>query len=169
MTHSLRRFVLTAHITASVGWLGAVVVFLALTVAGLTSQDAQMVRVVYLAAQPITRFVIVPFALAALVTGFIQSLATPWGLFRHYWVLFKLLLSTFAAVVLLLYTQTVNYFAEIANNTDTLHPSGLISYLLHSGAALLVLLATTALSVYKPRGMTPWSAKKAEPQGLDKA
>ena len=49
MTPRLRKFALTAHVTCSVGWLGAVAGFLALAVAGLTSQDAQMVRAAYLA------------------------------------------------------------------------------------------------------------------------
>src|SRR3981081_2425986 len=47
------------------------------------------------------RFVIVPLAFASLLSGLIQSLGTPWGLFRHYWVLVKLLLTTFATIVLL--------------------------------------------------------------------
>ena len=34
----LRKFALTAHVVSSVGWLGAVVVFLALSVVGLTSR-----------------------------------------------------------------------------------------------------------------------------------
>jgi hypothetical protein len=49
MRPRLRKFALTAHVTSSVGWLGAVAGFLALAVAGLTSQDAQMVRAAYLA------------------------------------------------------------------------------------------------------------------------
>ena len=48
MTASLRKFALTAHVTCSVGWLGAVAGFLALAVTGLTSPDAQMVRAAYL-------------------------------------------------------------------------------------------------------------------------
>jgi hypothetical protein len=44
MATRLRKFALTAHVAFSVGWLGAVASFLALAVAGLTSQDAQMVR-----------------------------------------------------------------------------------------------------------------------------
>src|SRR3546814_9466946 len=44
MTPRLRKFVLAAHVTSSVGSLGAVAVFLALAFAGLTSQDAQLVR-----------------------------------------------------------------------------------------------------------------------------
>ncbi len=39
MTSRLRKFSLTTHIVSSVGWLGAVVVFLGLSIAGMTSQD----------------------------------------------------------------------------------------------------------------------------------
>jgi ABC-type nickel/cobalt efflux system permease component RcnA len=82
----LRKLVLTAHITFSVGWLGAVAVFLALAIAGLTSRDPQMVRAAYSAMELTARFVIVPLAIASLFSGLIQSLGTPWGLFRHYWM-----------------------------------------------------------------------------------
>jgi hypothetical protein len=40
MTPRLRKFALTAHVTSSVGWLGAVAAFLALAVAGLTGQNS---------------------------------------------------------------------------------------------------------------------------------
>jgi hypothetical protein len=101
MTPGLRKLVLTLHITFSIGWIGAVAGFLALAITGVTSQDAQMVRAAYPAMKLIARFVIVPLAFASLLSGLIQSLGTPWGLFRHYWVLGKLLLTTFATIVLL--------------------------------------------------------------------
>lgn len=84
MKPRLRKFVLTAHITFAVGWLGAVATFLALAIAGLTSQDAQTVRAAYLTMELIARFVIVPLSFAPLLTGPVLSLGTPWGLFRHY-------------------------------------------------------------------------------------
>lgn len=160
MTPGLRKFALTAHVATSVGWLGAVAGFLALTVVGLSSRDVQMVRAVYLTAEPVTWFAIVPLALASLATGLVQSLGTPWGLFRHYWVVFKLLLTVLATIVLMQYTQTVSYFAGVAAVPDRADLSGLRSYLLHSGGALLVLLVTTALSVYKPRGLTRYGQRK---------
>jgi hypothetical protein len=49
LTPGLRKFALTAHVVSSVGWLGAVVAFLALAVVGLASEDAELVRAVYLA------------------------------------------------------------------------------------------------------------------------
>ena len=69
MTPRIRKFALTAHVTSSVGWLGAVAGFLALAVAGLTSQDAQMVRAAYLAMELTGWFVIVPLSLASPLTG----------------------------------------------------------------------------------------------------
>ncbi len=47
MSPVIRKFALTAHITASVGWLGAALGFLAHAIVGLISQDGQLVRAAY--------------------------------------------------------------------------------------------------------------------------
>src|SRR5258708_24210019 len=117
MTPNLRKFALTAHVTSSVGLLGCIAAFLALAVAGLISQEAQIVRAAYLAMDLIARFVIVPLAFASLLTGLIQSLGTAWGLFRHYWVLVKLLLTAFATSVLLSKMALISYVSRVAAAT----------------------------------------------------
>jgi len=43
-----RKLTITAHVSFSVGWLGAVAAFLVLSIAGLTSHDAEVVRGAYL-------------------------------------------------------------------------------------------------------------------------
>jgi hypothetical protein len=168
LTPRLRKFALTAHVASSVGWLGAVVAFMALAVAGLRSQDAQLVRASYLVMELTGWFVLVPFSLASLLSGLVMSLATPWGLFRHYWVLFKLLINLLATIVLLLYMQTLGYLAGVAATTalssDELSGLRNPSPLLHAGAALLLLLVATTLSVYKPRGVTPYGWRKQQEQ-----
>jgi hypothetical protein len=156
-----RKFALTAHVTCSVGWLGAVVAFLALAVVAVTTDEAPVVRAVYLTAEPITWFVIVPFALASLLTGLIQSLGSTWGLFQHYWVVFKLVLNVLATVVLLMYTRTVSYLADLAAQPSTdLAELRSPTFALHSGGAVLLLLTATVLAVYKPRGMTQYGRRK---------
>jgi hypothetical protein len=160
MTPSLRKLILTAHVTSSVGWLGAVVAYLVLVVAALTNRDAQTVRAAYLAMELAGWFAIVPLALTSLLTGLVQSLGTTWGLFQHYWVLFKLLLTLFATIVLLLHMPAVSFLAGVALETDGATPSGLWGELIHAGGGLLVLLVTTTLSVYKPRGLTPYGRRK---------
>ena len=64
ITSGLRKFALTTHVTSSVGWLGAVGAFLALAIAGVGSEDAQIVRAAYLAMHLTTWFVIVPLCLS---------------------------------------------------------------------------------------------------------
>ncbi len=163
MTPGVRKLALTAHVTCSVGWLGAVAGSLALAVAGLTSQDAQTVRAVYLTMELTGWYVLIPFSLASLLTGLVQSLGTVWGLFRHYWVLTKLLMNVFATLVLLLYMQTLGYLADVAAETavsSDLRGLRDPSPVLHAAAALLLLLVATALAVYKPRGMTRYGRRK---------
>lgn len=165
MAPRLRKFALTAHITVSVGWIGAMIAYLALAVVTMTSNEEQMVRSAYLAMKPITWFTLVPLSLASLVTGIVISLSTHWGLFRHYWVLAKLLLTVLATLVLLSYTKTVNYLTDVAADSSTdigrLQGGG---GLLHPVIGLLVLLVIVILSVYKPKGMTRygWRKKRAE-------
>jgi hypothetical protein len=164
MTPRLRKFTLTAHISASVGWLGSVVAFLALAVAGLTSQDAQIVRAAYLTMELLGWYALVPLAVASLLTGLAQSLGTTWGLFRHYWVLFKLMINVFATLVLLMYTQTLDHLARVASSSGDLGEVRSSSPLLHAGAALVLLLVATTLAVFKPRGMTPYGQRKQREQ-----
>ena len=163
MTPRLRKFALTAHVTSSVGLLGAVAGFLALAVAGLTRQDGQMVRAAYLAMELTAWFVIVPLSFASLLTGLVQSLGTTWGLLRHYWVVVKLLVTVLAIAVMLLQTGSISYMAGVAAET-TLSSGDLrgpgTSLVLHSGLGLLVLLVPMTLSIYKPRGRTRYGWRK---------
>jgi hypothetical protein len=167
MPPRLRKFALTAHVAFSVGWLGAVGVFLALAAAGLVSRDRELVRAVYPTMDWGAWFVLVPLSVASLLTGLLMSLGTTWGLFRHYWVVFKLLINVFATIVLLMYTQTLGALAEKAAATapgTDLGPLRNPSPLLHAAAALLLLLVATTLAVYKPRGLTPYGRRRLHRQ-----
>ena len=117
MTPRFNKFALTAHITFSVGWVGAVVAYLALAIAGLTVYDTPMVRAAYLSMELIGWFVIIPFSIAALLTGLVQSLGTQWGLFRYHWILVKFLLATAATIVLLGHMQAVSRMSGVAAET----------------------------------------------------
>jgi uncharacterized membrane protein len=165
MTPRVRKFALTAHVASSVGWLGAVVVFVALAVVGLTSPDAETVRGAYLVMEPAAWYVLVPLAFASLVTGLVQSLGTTWGLFRHYWVLFKLLINVVATSILLVYTQTLSSVADsAADSSADLGTVRNASPLLHAVLALVLLVVATTLAVYKPRGMTRYGRRRQDEQ-----
>jgi hypothetical protein len=165
MGPQLRKFVLTAHIASSVSLLGAVAGFLVLALTGLVSQDAEIVRACYLAMPLIAWLVIVPLAFASLLIGIAQSLGTPWGLFRHWWVLLKLLVTVFATTVLLLKMQLIDTVAGIAAETalsTTDLRDARLQLAVHAGAGLMVLLVPMVLSVYKPTGMTRYGWRKQQ-------
>lgn len=165
----LRKLTLTAHITASLSWLGAVAAFLALAVTGLTSASPETVRGSYLAMAVVGWSVIVPLAVASLLTGVVQSLGTVWGLVRHYWVIAKLLITVLATLLLLVHMQPVGHLADAAARAALAggELQGMrIQLIADAAAALLVLLAAAALSVFKPRGMTRYGRRRQrEPNG----
>lgn len=159
LTPAWRKFALTAHVTASVGWLGAVVGFLALAIVGARTIDDRVAQSIYPALELMGTFVIVPFSVAALVTGVFQSLGTSWGLFRHYWVLAKLLITIGASLLLLLHMQLVRS-AALAATDGTLATAPRMQLVGDAVAAAVVLAIAVALSVYKPQGLTPFGAPR---------
>jgi hypothetical protein len=165
MSPRVRKVALTAHVASSVGWLGAVAAFLTLGIVGLTSEDAQTTRGAYLVMEAAAWFVLVPLAFASLLTGLVQALGTTWGLFRHYWVAFKLLINLIATIVLLVYMETFRVMADVAADRSTdLDTVRNASPVLHAALALLLLLVATTLAIYKPRGLTPYGRRKQPEQ-----
>lgn len=156
-----RRFVLVTHIATSVGWLGAVLAYLALDITAVTTSSGPLARAAYLAMDVIVWSVIVPLALATVLVGVTNALGTPWGLFRHYWVLVKLLLTVFAATVLLMEARTVSSLAAAASSGAD--PRELPGTLVHSVGGSVVLLLILGVSMFKPRGVTPYGWRKQRP------
>ncbi|MHB8816771.1 MAG: hypothetical protein ACYDAE_26385 [Steroidobacteraceae bacterium] len=160
MSPALRKIALTVHVLCSVGWVGSVAGFLALAIAGISSGNAPSARGVYLAMDLITWYVIVPLAFASLVTGIVSSLGTPWGLFRHYWVLIKLIVTVFSTIVLLIHTRPIEILASAApsGSLDTALRGPKEMMITASAVAVVALVVLTALSVYKPKGVVGYRA-----------
>ena len=154
MTPRIRKAALVADVVCSVGWLGMVLAFIAMAVMGIVSADEMAVRGTYRVMEQVAWW----------ATGVLQSLGTTWGLFRHYWVVFKLGLTVVATGVLVLYMQTFEYLARVAADPGVgLEAVRNFSPVLHSVAAALVLLVATVLAVYKPRGLTRYGQRKKAP------
>jgi hypothetical protein len=154
MSSRVSKAMLTAHITFSVGWIGTITAFLALAIIGLAG-NGQIVKSSYIAMELIAWFVIVPFCFASFLSGLIQGLGTHWGLFKYWWTVVKLILTVIATFVLMLHMQPISYLGEVAMqnalNLEELR-SLRIRILADAGAAIIVLLAITTISVYKPWG-----------------
>ena len=166
MNPGVRRFVYTLHLSTSIGWLGAVLAFLAVATIGLTSSDEAVVRGAYLVMAPAAWLVLVPLSHASLVSGVVLSLGTAWGLFRYHWVVLKLLITVCSTIILMIYMTTFREMAglaadPVADLADVRNPSPVV----HAILALILLVGATLLGIYKPFGMTFYGrAKQGTPR-----
>lgn len=159
MPRRLRKIALAVHLTVSIGWVGALFAYLALGIASVTSEQESKIRSAWIAMEVIGWWVIVPLALASLLTGILMALGTKWGLLRYYWVLISFVLTTFATSILLLHMpdgSTVDQ-ARMARGDEL---QGLGGDLFHAGVGLAILLAVLGLNVMKPPGLTRYGWRR---------
>ena len=142
-----RKAVLTLHIATAVGWLGVDIVLLTLGVSGLAGADPD---VVYAAQSLIGRVLFTPLSALVWLVGVINAVCTPWRLFRHWWVLVKLLLTTLmlGLVLFLLYPGLVQ-----AGELGAALPSGdRVNLVVAPSVSSSLLIFATVVSTYKPWG-----------------
>jgi hypothetical protein len=162
MGPALRKLALATHLTVSVGWVGAVLGYIALDLTVASSQDPETVRAAWMAMGLVSSWVIVPLAFASLLTGLVMALGTKWGLFRHWWVLISFLLTVIAVLVLTSEAGVIGRSAAVASDpaTPTNELLAIASTLPHSVGGLAVLLVVQVLNVYKPQGLTRYGWRK---------
>lgn len=157
-----RKLGLSLHLTVSIGWIGAVLAYLGLGVTAVRSNEVQVIRAMWSAMDLTGWYIIVPLAVASLVTGLLMALGTKWGLFRHYWVVISLGLTLFAVAILILHMPSVSSTAEFAQLAEGAALDGLGGDLGHPGVGLMILLAVQVLNLYKPAGLTRYGWRKQQ-------
>ena len=159
---TFRKALLAVHLACSCGWIGMVVGYLALSAAASMSTDPQTVAAAWIAMELTGWFALAPLAAGSLVTGVWLALVTRWGLFRYYWVVFALAMTTVATLVLLLHLPSVARTAAVARGYPESDVSQLGSDLVHPALGLVLLLGILVLNVFKPRGLTRygWRAQR---------
>lgn len=149
-----------AHVLTSVAWIGAVAAFLAVAAFGLAGHAVRQAGV-YAALDVLMWAVIIPAAIASLVTGIAYSVLTSWGLLRHWWVLIKLVMTVVSTALLLLHTRVTASAAVAAlHGSHDLAPLQ-TQLVVDSAAAPVVLLVVALLGFIRPQGRTPWAFTRA--------
>ena len=165
LSPSLRKAILTLHITASGGWIGGVIAYLCLVITALVRPTMPLIQAVWSAMDLIAWYGLAPLAILTVITGVGLALGTKWGLFQHYWVLISLVMTMVATIILLTQLPQIRAMATLAAAGSIIFPQQrLWGQLLHAGVGLLVLLIIQVLNVYKPRGITPYGWKKQRRQ-----
>jgi hypothetical protein len=150
MAKRARTLLVWLHVVTSVGWLSQAVALFALLLYGLNTGDVNAFRM----ARVLDHHVLAFMGAASAFSGMMLSATTPWGYFRHWWVLAK-----FAITVGQLY---VGVFI-LSDNLEAA-ANGHVSAWLPVGTACMISAFSfqTWLSVAKPWGRTPWADPKVK-------
>lgn len=152
MRPNARKSWLLLHVVTSVGWLGVTIGMLVLALAAFDAPQ------LYQAMALLGDAVVLPLALAALVTGVVLALGTKWGLVRHKWVLVKFVLTAVAVVA-----TTFALRSSLHEAADGVVGTAGGDVLAAACVSLTLYTVNTALSVFKPGGRTRWGS--ARPAG----
>ncbi|WP_188189281.1 hypothetical protein [Nonomuraea sp. SYSU D8015] len=151
MRPRIRKTVLVIHIVASVALVGEVWGLVALNTAAALTEDLELAHSAY-RLMPILVFAGgIPLSLTALATGITLGLTSHWGLFRHYWVVIKLVLlvAVICVGMFLFDPEGMAAATEGARPAAATRQWGQVAAL---STQIVMLLVATALSVFKPRG-----------------
>jgi hypothetical protein len=156
-----RKLLVALHVVTSIGWMGQALALFTLIMYGLSSGDR---RSAYQMATVIDEHLLASLCNAAAFTGIMLAALTPWGFFRHWWVLVK-----FAITLTQLYSGIFVLSPNLAAATDAAvqgrdRPVGALA----AGSLLMAsAIAFQAwVSLAKPWRRTPWAARPVRPKAL---
>ena len=168
LSPSQYKLLLTAHVVVSVGWLGVVLAKIVLKVFAMTTGAPEIAAALYVATERLN-IAFPPLAIGTIVTGVLLSLGTKWGLVQHYWVATKIVLTVgVIATAVQLGTRIPQPTGRAVEESTILGlaSSPMVLLLSLSIAHLIMLLAATVLSTYKPWGKTWFGRRRAvQPRG----
>lgn len=143
----VRRSILVAHVAVSVSWLGLTVGLLTLSLTAFRTGDPALAHASTRAMKVFGDWLVVPVALASLISGLVLALGTPWGLARHRWVWTKFWL-TLVTVGLSVFSLRPGIDAAAAQGSVD------VDLVIAPAVASATYLFITAISVLKPWGRT---------------
>lgn len=152
----LRQVLVFLHVTSSLGWTGAGAANVVLAVTGATTSSAEVRRVAYGLIDRIDVALVIPLAFTTLVGGVLVSVATPWGLVRHWWVLVKLVL-TVAVIIFSTFGIGVWVYQSIDASAGGGESPVAIRLVQGAGANIVAFVFMSFVSFVKPWGATPWA------------
>lgn len=153
MPRPLRRLVLTLHVGCSVGWLGASLAMLVLSVVGNTTNDLSLRHAAFTFMHYFDLVLNIPLGFIALFTGIALSVWTNWGLFSHYWIATKFALTT--AVLAFASVWTSRWVHQAVDAAPSVPNAVFLRLVVNSICFLMTFWTMAALSVFKPWGKTP--------------
>lgn len=162
-----RRGILVIHLAGSIGWLGLYAALVVIGIVGLSTSDPVTFRSFFVVDGVLATYLMPVLSLLALVTGIVLAAGTSYGLFRHWWVVVSLVITTLmtAAVLIFLVAQMRDLAATAAHLPDstimTVMSKDRLKLLIAPTAGFLLLVFLTGTNVHKPWGRIGAGRQKA--------
>ncbi|WP_119727538.1 hypothetical protein [Thermomonospora amylolytica] len=150
LTPRARKALLLTHVLASVALVGEVWALVVLNLTATLTGDPGLAEYAYRLQTPLVFAGGIPLSMISLASGITLGLGTHWGVLRHVWVAVKLLLlvATILVGALLSDPEALAAAAEVTARRQWEQNAEV-------AVQFAMLLAATALSIYKPRGRLP--------------
>lgn len=145
-----RKLLLSIHVATTVSILGTALVLLTLGIANLGGADP---RTIYPAASLVDTWLVAPLAALSLGTGLLLGLLTPWGVFRYWWVMIKLAVtSILTLLVLFVLIPRLGMVAALVTQSDAgpLPIGQRVLLVIAPVLASSLLLLNVGLAMFKP-------------------
>jgi hypothetical protein len=160
LSGDVRKWTLATHLLSSVGWIGADLAFLILSVTGFTSGDPALAAACYRAIGTFAVWLLLPLGLLSLTTGLLLGIGSRYGLVRYWWVLLKLVINVVLLVLVVVALRpVVGDAAAASTRVDPTLGQRLGSaprdLLFPPVVSITTLSFATYLGVFKPWGRVP--------------
>lgn len=165
-----KQLIIVIHVLSVVCWLGGAMVMLLLGTYMLKAENGEQLYYTLDNMHLIDVVLIRYTALVTLLTGILLSVWTNWGLFKHYWILIKLILTVALIGFGIEYMgDWLSQIVRIGKQERFLALSDAAflnaSYSLIGGAIanIVSLIFMTAISYFKPFGKVSKKVHKSKP------
>ncbi|SIS39659.1 hypothetical protein SAMN05421790_101272 [Kroppenstedtia eburnea] len=158
LSYTQKNWVLSAHILFVVARFGGILCMFSLLIASLSANHSNELHVTFMNINLLDDVFVKYPALGTLITGFLLSVLTNWGLTRYYWIIVKevLTLGAIGFGIFFMNGWTDQVTTGISSGGfETLQLSD-IKHLLIGNLANLFALATMVILSY----VKPWGRRK---------
>jgi len=160
-----RKWVNGTHMFFASAWVGAAISLTTLRFFSITNDvlaNGDILYAINAGIKLIDDAVIIPAALGTLLTGFLISLLTPWGAFKHRWVAVKWVVTVLAILFGTFFLGPwVNELTELTDAFGAVSPAEkrfqvlIFHHTFWGGVQTVILISVVFISAIKP-----WGKKK---------
>ena len=154
-----KNWLVSAHVISGATWFGTAICMIAISLSNSNTTNGDTLYAINSILKTLDDFIIIPTAIASLLTGALLSWLTIWGFFKHYWVIAKwfgtVTLITVGTLWLGPWVNTITSISEtekIQALANPLYTFDAKAALIGGAIQTLSLMFIIAISILKPWG-----------------